>query len=147
MTDPQQYYVWDGTDLTLSCNYTNDFDNGLDNSLIIARDSSRNVSLRTNLVTYTLFADASVTIYPVACSSNWADACPADQLRDEYFNYGDDDDEFAGSLVVTQHAYDEGVETGEFECRLNLFTQSSFEAVSFVGNFHLRTTDMNQMDM
>ena len=30
---------------------------------------------------------------------------------------GDDDDVFQGSLVLTQHAYDEGVGTGEFECR------------------------------
>ena len=53
----------------------------------------------------------------MAWASNWAGACPADQLRDEYFNYGDDDDVFQESLVVTQNVYNEGVETGEFECR------------------------------
>ena len=136
--------MWDGTDLTLSCNYTNDYDNGVgaDNVLIIERHSPQRI-----LVSYTLFADASVTIYPVDCASNWADTCSADQLRDEYFNYGDDDDVFSGSLVVTQHTYDEDIETGEFACRLDLFNEAASKAIGFVGNAKcsclLSTHDLN----
>ena len=59
---------------------------------------------------------------------------------------GDDDDVFQGSLVLTQHAYDEGVGTGEFESRLDFFSRF-FKAVDFVGKTHLRGADMYPMGM
>ena len=114
--------MWDGTDLTLSCNYTNDYDNGVgaDNVLIIERHSPQRI-----LVSYTLFADASVTIYPVDCASNWTDAC-------DTAVHGDNDDALEGSLAVT-NTYDESVETGQFECRLDLFYDSFSNYVDMSG--------------
>ena len=114
LTDPQDYYVWDGIELTLSCSYTNDAHTDQDPSLLIGRHSS-DVSLRKNLITYGLVADGS-TPAVLNCASNWAVAC-------DTAVHGNNDDALEGSLAVT-NSYDESEETGQFECRLDLFLDS-----------------------
>ena len=125
LTDPQDYYVWDGTDLTLGCSYTNDVQLNLDASLVISRVQPDNF-LRTDLVTYTLFSGGE---FPniIVCTDNWAIACPANMRQDDKFNYGENDNLTSGSLVVTLPDYNESVETGFFDCRLNTATTITFE--------------------
>ena len=115
--------MWDGTDLTLGCSYTNDGQLNLDASLVISRVQPDNF-LRTDLVTYTLFSGGE---FPntIVCTDNWAIACPANLEQDDKFNYGENDNLTSGSLVVTHSGYDESVETGLFECRLT--TLGSFQ--------------------
>ena len=115
--------MWDGTDLTLSCSYTNDAHTDEDPSLLIGRHSS-DVSLRENLITYGLVADGS-TPAVLNCASNWTDAC-------DTAVHGDNDDALEGSLAVT-NTYDESVETGQFECRLDLFYDSFSNYVDMSG--------------
>ena len=116
--------MWDGTDLTLGCSYTNDVDLNFIGSLVLSRVQPHNF-LRTDLVTYTLFSGGE---FPntIVCTNNWANACPDNMRQDDKFNYGENDNLTSGSLVVTHSGYDESVETGLFECRLT--TLGSFQA-------------------
>ena len=109
--------MWDGTDLTLGCSYTNDVDLNFIGSLVLSRVQPHNF-LRTDLVTYTLFSGGE---FPntIVCTDNWANACPANLAQDDKFNYGENDNLTSGSLVVTLPGYNESVETGLFDCRLN----------------------------
>ena len=123
-SNPTEYYVGDGRSLTLECSYTNTLDNGIDVSLVIVRVLSSDTAQRTNLVTYTLYEDGRT---PTAvCTSNWANVCET--------HFDESDDRFAGSLSVSHSSYDGSVETGEFECRLDLFNEAHFETLDITGN-------------
>ena len=115
--------MWDGTDLTLGCSYTNDVDLNFDASLVISRVDPETLA-RTNVITYTLFSGGQLPM-TIVCTDNWADACPANMRQDDKFNYGDNDNLRSGSLVVTREC-DESVETGFYGCRLNTSTTTTF---------------------
>ena len=117
-TNPQEYYVWQGTDITLRCSYSNDEISAFNPSMIIARDSA-DFRLQVNLITYNVNHD-DPTASTLSCASNWAHACEA-------ADRGANDDRFEGfvSITNTDPGYDESTETGEFECRVNFFTDGS----------------------
>ena len=128
--------MWDGTDLTLSCSYTNDVDLNFDASLVISRVNPETLA-RTNVITYTLFSGGQLPM-TIVCTDNWADACPANLTQNDKFNYGENDNLTSGSLVVTHSGYDESVETGLFECRLTTFTSFQAESKNLASRCHER---------
>ena len=129
-TDPQAYFVWEGTDLTLSCSYTNDVDSMYEPLMVIARETA--TSQQTNLITYTVdIDDPAATTLVCASGENWSGACDAAER-------GENDNKFEGSLTITNtETYDESVETGLFQCRVNLFMDGyNSKDIDFTGKRH-----------
>ena len=125
LTDPQQYYVWEGTDLTLSCNYTLASTNQSRLFLTLARGTASNVS--------TADPDHIVTFQQHELDPlGWMTTCYGSGSRD----FGcrplayPSNDTLTGGVSITAARFNEMNEDGQYQCQLRLLFASFSEVIN-----------------
>ena len=102
--------MWQGTTLTLMCNYSSTYD--ADRTVFDIVRGQQYIFSQEILIDTTTDALS----YDTVCRFNWLDSCPTDPRQLE-----NDNTQYESTVVLTHASYNESVESGVFIVVMNVY--------------------------